>query len=309
MPSRNHVSAKPVIVCYGEALWDCLPEGLFFGGAPINVARHLHRLGTRVFPATALGRDFLGQEALDRLTEDGLPADLVHRDPELPTGTVKVRLDASGNATYKIAEPVAWDRIPVDDRTLERTRTADALVYGTLAQRGDHNRAAIRRLLELDGPFKIYDVNLRPPFDDLALVSELALPADLLKVNEEELYRLLPSGTADASLEDSARALAASTGVPRVCVTRAEKGAAFLDEDRWLTAEGRPIEVRDTVGAGDAFLAAFAVNYLSGRHDAAKVLENACRFGEFIATRNGAVPAYDPRKWLLDGGGTGIRVR
>ena len=293
-------NTAPVIVCYGEALWDCLPEGLFFGGAPINVARHLHRLGTEVFPATSLGNDFLGEEALDRLTEDGLAADLVHRDPELPTGTVKVRIDDSGNATYKIAEPAAWDRIPVDDRTLERTRASGALVYGTLAQRGEHNRTAIRKLLDLDGPFKIYDVNLRPPHDDLALVSELARSADLLKVNEEELHRLLPSGSGAASLEDSVRTLAARTGVPRVCVTRAEKGAALLDKDRWVTAEGRPVEVRDTVGAGDGFLAAFTVNYLSGRHDPAKVLENACRFGEFIATRNGAVPAYDPKKWLLD---------
>ncbi len=290
-------TTAPNIVCYGEALWDCLPEGLFFGGAPINVARHLQRLGAGAYPASALGEDFLGEEAMDRLNGEGLSTDLVRRDPDLPTGTVKVRIDASGNATYTIAQPVAWDRIPVDDAVLERTGSAHALVYGTLAQRQQHNRAAIRQLLKLDGPFKIYDVNLRPPFDDLALVAELARPADLLKVNEEELHRLLDRE--NQPLEEATRTLADQTGVPRVCVTRAEKGAVFLDHNRWFASEGRPVEVRDTVGAGDGFLAAFALNYLAGRHDPARVLENACRFGEFIATRDGAVPAYDPKDWVL----------
>ncbi len=292
-------TTTPKIVCYGEALWDCLPEGLFFGGAPINVARHLQRLGAGAYPATTLGEDFLGDEALDRLKGEGLSTDLVRRDPDLPTGTVKVRIDASGSATYTIAQPVAWDRIPVDKAVLERTRSARALVYGTLAQREQDNRTAIQELLKLDGPFKIYDVNLRPPFDDLALVAELARPADLLKVNEEELYRLLDPDSEKQPLEEAARRLADQTGVLRVCVTRAEKGAVFLDHDRWFTADGRPVEVRDTVGAGDGFLASFALNYLAGRHEPAKVLENACRFGEFIATRDGAVPAYDPKDWVL----------
>ncbi len=290
--------SKPVI-CYGEALWDCLPEGLFFGGAPINVARHLRRLGVEARPVSALGEDFLGEEARERLKEDGLATDLVPAHRDLQTGTVNVRIDSDGNATYTIAEPVAWDRIPVDERVLATAAEADAIVYGTLAQRGRHNRQAIRRLLELRGPFKIYDVNLRPPFDDLDLVAELAQPADLLKVNEEELYRLLPADSKDLSLENAARELARTTGVSRVCVTRAEKGAAFLEKENWITAAGRPVEVRDTVGAGDGFLAAFTANYLTGRHAAGDVLNNACRFGEFIASRSGAVPAYAAADWLL----------
>lgn len=287
------------IICYGEALWDCLPEGLFFGGAPINVARHLRRLGEEVYPITALGDDFLGEEARERLDRAGLPLDLVHRDAELPTGTVKVRIDAGGNARYTIREPVAWDRIPVDAGGVDRTRNASALVYGTLAQRGEHNRREIVKLLDLDGPFKICDVNLRPPHDDPGTVGELIRRADLLKVNEDELHALLRDGARKPPLEQAVRLLAEQTGVPRVCVTRAENGAVLLDRGAWFSAEGRKVEVRDTVGAGDGFLAAFIANYLPGRHEPLAVLENACRFGEFIATCDGAFPAYDPEPWLL----------
>ncbi len=287
------------IICYGEALWDCLPEGLFFGGAPVNVARHLAQLAKNAVPVTCVGNDFLGEEARERMERSGLPLDLVHEHDSLRTGAVKVKLDSRGNADYEILEPVAWDRIPVDERVTARAETADAVVYGTLAQRGDFNRGQIRALLALERPFKVYDVNLRPPYDDLELVAELARSADLLKLNEEELYRLLPRDRQSTPLEPATRRLSDTTGVPRICVTRAEKGAVYLAEGEWFAAEGRQVGVRDTVGAGDGFLAVFLANSLGGSHPPQRVLENACRFGEFIATRDGAVPAYDPDEWLL----------
>ncbi len=288
------------IICYGEALWDCLPNGLFFGGAPMNAAFHLRRFGADAWPLTCVGRDFLGDEATERMAAAGLPPDLIHRHDSLPTGTVKVKIDARGNASYSILEPVAWDRIPVDEQAAALADKADAVIYGTLAQRGEFNRGEITKLLARDSLFKIYDVNLRPPYDDLDLVQELARPADLLKLNEEELFCLLPVESRNVPLKNAARLLRDRIGVRRICVTRAEKGAAFLDEGEWLVAEGRKVTVRDTVGAGDGFLAAFTANYLAKSGSSREILEIACRFGEFIATRDGAVPPYNPKEWILD---------
>src|SRR5690606_33126198 len=109
----THQSARPTVVCFGEVLGDCLPKGLFLGGAPINAAYHLARYGLHVLPVTAVGRDFLGDEALRRVGSWGLDTKFVGRDADHPTGVVTATLDAAGAATYQIKRNVAWDHIPV----------------------------------------------------------------------------------------------------------------------------------------------------------------------------------------------------
>src|SRR5262245_58736537 len=66
-PMTRSNSHHATIVCFGEALWDILPRGIFLGGAPLNVAYHLSRHGVRALPVSAVGRDFLGDEALRRI--------------------------------------------------------------------------------------------------------------------------------------------------------------------------------------------------------------------------------------------------
>ena len=189
---------RPTILCFGEILWDFLPEGLFPGGAPFNVASHLHALGVPVGMVSRVGADVLGTEALRRLARNGIATDLVQIDPEHATGMVAVTLDRDGTPSYQIVRPAAWDFIELRPGLLERAARAAAIVFGSLAQRDPVTRATLERLCEVEVP-KVFDVNLRPPHDDIEIVRESLEMAEVVKLNEEELGRMaswfgLPTG-------------------------------------------------------------------------------------------------------------------
>lgn len=287
--------SAPTVVCFGEILWDFLPAGLFAGGAPFNVAYHLRQLGLQPHLASAVGRDLLGDELLRRLKHTGLGSLGLARSTGLPTGYVRAALGPGGDARYEIATEVAWDQIPTGEDTLRATVQARALVYGTLALRGALNRASLDRLLAAlpADALRVCDLNLRPPHDDLALARTWAAKATLLKVNFAEAARLAAHPAAAPGDEEAlARTLAASTGCSTVCLTAAERGAGLLAGDTWFWESGRPVAVSDTIGAGDAFLAALLARLLSGAPPA-EALRFACRLGEWVATQRGATPAYD----------------
>jgi fructokinase len=284
----------PTVVCFGEVLWDFLPDGLFPGGAPFNVGYHLHRHGLRVHLASAVGRDLLGDELLRRLKHWGIDAVGVARHQGLPTGYVRAELSATGDAHYEIAPSVAWDQIATGEDTILATHDARALVFGSLAQRSTFNRAALERLLAVlpDAALRVFDVNLRPPHDDLALVLDLARRATLLKLNKAEAARLCDDSAGFGQEEAHARQLADQTGCQLVCITAAEHGAGLLHAGHWRWEPGRPVAVVDTVGAGDSFLASLVASLLRGDLPAAEILARACRLGEWVATQRGATPTY-----------------
>lgn len=285
------------IICFGEILWDLLPDALYPGGAPFNVAYHLHRHGARVHLASAVGRDLLGDELLRRLQHWGVTADGIARHPSLPTGYVRAELSAGGDAQYDITANVAWDQITVDDDLIRTAANAHAVIFGSLAQRSPSNRVALDDLLTAapSHALRVFDVNLRPPFDDIELVHVLARRATLLKLNAAEAARLA-AGMAEAPgrEESNARALSVQTGCAIVCVTAGARGAGLLRSGRWIWEPGRPVAVADTVGAGDAFLAALVTHLLNGRISDGEILARACRLGEWVASQRGATPAYDP---------------
>jgi fructokinase len=205
----------------------------------------------------------------------------------------------SGNATYELVQPAAWDEIRVSSEALEAVSKARAFTFGSLAGRSPYNLEQLDRLLDVQGPVKFFDVNLRPPFADPTLIIELGKRADVLKLNDGEVGRLaswLRTGeaTADTPRDDQAitracATLAEATNVSRICVTRAEDGAALWDRGTLTTAPAPRVAVKDTVGAGDAFMAGLMVGLTHGT-DTRKLLENACRLGAFVASHNGATP-------------------
>lgn len=285
----------PRILCFGEILWDFLPAGLFAGGAPFNVAYHLRQHGADVRLVSAVGRDLLGDELLRRVGHWNMDTNLVARHAGLSTGYVRATLGDSGDARYEIAPDVAWDRIPVNEDALRAAQDARALVFGSLAQRSPVNRTALDRLLDtLPGEaWRVFDVNLRAPHDDLELVHNLAARATLLKLNDEEAARLCGKSTDTSGREEThARDLVSTTGCALICVTAGALGAGLLRDGKWLWEPGRPVDVVDTVGAGDAFLASLVTHLLAGRLTDAECLARACRTGEWVATQRGATPAY-----------------
>lgn len=285
---------RPAVVCFGEVLWDCLPRGLFLGGAPTNAAYHLARQGLHVMPVSAVGRDFLGDEALRRMAEWGLDRRFVARRGDRPTGTVRATLDRAGVAHYDITRGVAWDFIEVA-RGLRRLRPAPAaLVYGTLALRTPANRAALLALIrEWPDALRVVDLNLRPPFDTPEAIAFALAPAHWVKLNDEELARLTGErGRSPAALARAAGRFAREHAIGRVCVTAGRRGAGLWSDGDWCWEPARRVEVRDTVGAGDAFLGALLGALLVRHAKPRDALAQACRLGEFVASRDGATPAY-----------------
>ncbi|MEI6465199.1 MAG: carbohydrate kinase [Verrucomicrobiota bacterium] len=284
----------PSALCFGEILWDFLPDGLYAGGAPFNVGYHLHRQGVPTHIVSAVGRDVLGDELRRRVAHWGMPTNLIAQHTHQPTGYVRASVGPDGDARYEIVAGVAWDEIPAPPAAAAAAATTDAFIFGSLAQRSKTTRASLLHLLALvpAKALRVFDVNLRAPHDDLPLVRELARHATLLKLNHEEAARLAGEPVSEGREEAHARTLAADTGCATVVVTAGARGAGLLRAGRWQWETGRAVAVADTVGSGDAFLAAFVTLLLRGQATDAECLAGACRLGEWVATQRGATPAY-----------------
>lgn len=278
------------VFCVGEVLWDSLPSGLFLGGAPYNVAGHLHALGVPSSIVSRVGADRLGDEALQRIAASGIATDLVQRDPELETGFVSVTMTGDGIPSYDVVEPAAWDHIALEEVLVRRASEAAVLVFGSLAQRSPVSRLTIEQLYAMD-IYKVFDVNLRPPYEHPEVVRRSLHHADLVKLNEAELKQMADWFGLPTALREATTALAEEFGCPTVCVTRGAGGAVLFRERRWSEHAGYRVSVRDTVGAGDAFLAAVLTGLWRGREDAA-LLQEANLLGAYVATQSGAIPRY-----------------
>lgn len=306
-PDGRDGAAGGEILCIGEVLWDALPAGLFVGGAPLNVACHLRAAGLPVAMASRVGADALGAEALRRLSRYGIATDLVQVDPVLPTGFVRVTEGVRGEPAFDIVEPAAWDAMTPTDALLRRAAVARAVVFGSLAQRKPVSRRTIERVLETDA-VKVFDVNLRPPYDDAGVVRRSLQCADVVMMNEEEMRRLAGWFGLGRAPREIVAALAAKFSCHTVGVTRGRGGAALWRNGRWLEHPGFEVEVRDTVGAGDAFLAVLLAGILGGMDDRT-LLRHANLAGAYVVTQFGAVPADQPSPMLPPSAPAGGRGR
>jgi fructokinase len=289
---------------FGEILWDCLPSGRHAGGAPFNVAAHLAQLGVSVSLISAVGQDLFGDELLEVAQNKGVNVEFIGRARiGLPTGTVIATVDTLGNATYDLVQPVAWDEIIISEEVLEAVGKAGAFIFGSLAGRSPYNLEQLDRLLAIKGPLIFFDVNLRPPFADPKRIIELATHADVIKLNHDEVGQIAswlrtgeatpnPPGTPEAVAEACAT-LSKATNTPRICVTMASAGAALWDQGNLVIAPAPKVVVKDTVGAGDAFMAGLMVGLTRGV-DTQTVLDTACRLGAIVASHDGATPVLPP---------------
>ena len=282
---------KLSVIAVGEVLWDVYPDRRLLGGAPFNVACHLHNLRVSSCIVSRVGHDPLGLEILAEIGSRGMPVHTVQVDPHLPTGTVRVSLDALGRPTFRIEAPAAWDALTPDPAALDAAARAHAVVFGSLAQRREPARTTIRSLLKTPA-LKVFDVNLRPPHDHRAFVEHLLQRSDVAKLNDTELRRLSEWFELHGELPDRCRQVSARFGLQTVCVTRGENGAALYHQGSWFEHPGYRVAVVDTVGSGDAFLAALLWAFLQDIHPA-EALAYANAAGAFVATQSGATPPLD----------------
>jgi fructokinase len=280
------------IVCFGETLWDVLPTGRQPGGAPFNVAVHLHQFGQPVQLISRVGQDDLGSELLGFLQSKGVDTALVQRSPTHLTGVVKANLDNSHEVTYKIVEPVAWDYVQYAPELKEAVANAAMLVYGSLAARRPDTRETLYQLLP-SARYRVFDVNLRPPHYTRAVVENLLRQADMAKLNEHELAEITEWVGLPADEATALPWLAEHYGLQAVCVTKGGDGATLWVANQLFTHHSFPIEVKDTIGSGDAFLAALLAGW-QAKLPPADCLRRACAAGGLVASHQGATPALTP---------------
>ena len=276
-------------VCFGEVLWDAFPEGERIGGAPLNVALRLTSFGNDVQIISAIGHDARGEGILNYLSDAGLSLDGIQKNDRLETGVVQVSLDSEGVATYTIKHPVAWDSIEDTDEALKLSGASGVFVYGSLAARSETTYTTLKACLKKAG-YKVFDVNLRPPFYSVAKIEELMQPADFVKCNDDELEELIMQPQALSSFREGMEYLSGQFNVPTICVTRGGEGALLLRDGVFYENKGYIVEVDDTVGAGDSFLGTLLHELHSGR-DEQGALDRACAVGAIVASKPGANPS------------------
>jgi fructokinase len=282
----------PTVVGLGEILWDLLPSGRQLGGAPANFAYCSHLLGNRAVVASRVGLDDLGREARDRLLRSGITDQFLQSDPEHPTGTVQVQLDSAGKPKFEIAENSAWDFLPWSDLWRSLAQSADAVCFGTLAQRSPESRETILNFLDATRPeaLRVFDVNLRQSFYSAEILHESMKRANVVKLNHEELPRveeLLAIDSSDAIA--FCREMLQKFDLLFVCVTRGANGSLLYDRKAADEHCGFRVEIKDTVGAGDAFTAAL-VHQLLREAPLAEMNDLANRMGAWVASNSGAMP-------------------
>ncbi|MDC3399866.1 carbohydrate kinase [Schleiferiaceae bacterium] len=281
---------KSKIVCFGEILWDLLPTGNVAGGAPMNVAYHANQLGTTAQMVSKIGKDELGKELLGFLNKKGVDTSLVQSDSTYPTGTVNVTLDSMGSPSYEIMAPVAWDYINANTTNKAAVQNADAFVFGSLAARNLRTRDTLFELLELT-KLKVFDVNLRSPFYSKPLVIKFLQHADIVKMNDEELEVIGNWLDINETEQNTALQVKKHFGLQQLLVTRGAKGAWLFNKDEMINSKGIEIQVQDTIGSGDSFLAAYLSKYLLGELPE-KCLQFASATGAYVATQSGGTPGF-----------------
>jgi fructokinase len=288
------------IVGLGEILWDVFPDGPRFGGAPANFACHSAALGAHAHMASAVGADDLGDRAVATLQRHAVTTECVQPLADFPTGSVQVQVDADGKPRYEFGKDDAWDHLTWSDALADLAARSDAICFGTLGQRHQASRRTIQRFVGATSTssWRIFDINLRPPFYDEAVIEQSLALANVLKLNDEELAILTPLYGLMGSPANRISQLAEQHDLRLVALTLGSQGALLVRESEVSECSGAEVRVRDTVGAGDAFTAAMTLGILhKGNLDT--INRHACRVAEFVCTQPGATPILPDqlRQW------------
>lgn len=290
------MESKFDVICFGEILFDLLESGPRPGGAPMNVCFHLNQLGLKSTLVSRLADDSWGDQLLAFLEGHQIPTHFIQKDESHETGTVQVDLDKDGIAQYNIVAPVAWDFISLNEALLSLVRATPVFIYGSLAARNEVSRETLMGCLD-EAAYKVMDVNLRAPHYEMDVLTSLIKKASLLKVNEEELDILAASSSAQWSRDDKIKQVAERYQQRSIIVTLGDSGAVYIEGDQLYHQDVFKVDIKDTVGSGDGFLAAFLHSMHQGRlpQDCLRI---ACAYGALVASHSGATPTLEPQALL-----------
>ena len=278
-------------VCFGEILWDIFPTGSRAGGAPFNVAYNLDKMGLKVQMISRIGNDELGTQLIKQIEDWHISTDYIQIDDEKPTGTVLATFDEQGEAHYDIINNVAWDYIEISKEHQKLVENSEAFVFGSLIARNEKSKNTLLQLIEYS-KFRVFDVNFRPPFIDFELVKILLGKADLVKMNKAELRQIIEFLGENYIDEDkSIQHIQNYFNLNEIVLTKGSKGARYFVGKENYTFPAVSIDVNDTVGSGDSFLAGFLSKRIQGKSPE-EIMRQAVSLGAFITSKSGACPDY-----------------
>ncbi len=280
---------KLSVICFGEVLWDEFPTHKKIGGAPLNVALRMNSLGATITIISKIGNDTNGEEIIKYIDNHKVNSELIQIDNDYKTGVVHVMINEKGNASYDIHYPSAWDKICISDKMIKIISDADAFVFGSLVCRDEVSRSTLMTLLD-KAKYKILDANLRAPYYTLDILIELMNKADFIKLNDEELVEISKKMNSPYnSFEQNIKFISEKTNTQQICVTKGAFGAVLYNKGKFYYNSGYFVNVVDTVGAGDSFLATLIIRLLKGKSPQ-KSLNYACAIGALVAASEGANP-------------------
>lgn len=286
-PNKNKV-----VFCFGEVLWDIFPSGTKAGGAPFNVAYNLRKMGVDSRTISRIGDDELGRTLQTKIKNWGFSDNYLQIDKSQPTGTVHAHIDEDNEAHYDIVFPVAYDFIETTPELEKEVSEADAFVFGSLIARGETSRKTLFSLLEV-AKLKIFDINLREPYCDFNIIQALLHKTDIAKMNKAEMKRLLEHLNVPYTIEhDAIRFIQDHFKINEVLISKGSKGALYYNGQDNYFAPATAIEVADTVGSGDSFLAGFTSKRIYNASPK-EIMERAVSLGAFITSYHGACPDYE----------------
>jgi len=279
------------VVCFGEVLWDMLPDGKKPGGAPMNVAYHLNKLGIAGQMISRVGKDTAGEELVQFLTKMGLTTDYIQLDDQYQTSEVIASMGENHEMHYTIVQPVAWDFITYHASLEKLVTDADILVFGSLVARNETTRNTLYQLIE-QAAFRLFDVNFRAPHYTQSTIEYLLHQANAVKLNNHELQEIAQwMGQNKQNEEEAIARLQDTYQLAEIILTKGANGASYYTAESRHDYKAYPVTVKDTVGSGDSFLAAFLAQKLLGQ-SIDDMLDYAAALGAYVTSQAGANPDY-----------------
>lgn len=285
---------KNIIIGIGELLWDMLPSGKRAGGAPVNFVYHAIQAGADGYAISKIGHDENGTEIIEELKKNKIK--YIIEKSALPTGTVEVELE-NGIPTYKIIENVAWDDINVSQEASDLAKKCNVICFGTLALRSKESKESILNLIDTvpNDALKVFDINLRQDYFSKELIEELLKKSNVFKINDVELAILRQLFSLKGSDEKICDNLLKKYNLKYLIYTVGDKYSTIYAPHDCTLIETPKVKVVDTIGAGDAFAAAFLQSILNGKSQL-EAHKYAVAVAAFVCTKSGAWPKYNRKK-------------
>ena len=285
---------KKLIIGFGELLWDILDNEKLLGGAPANFGYHCQQSGADARIVSAIGNDDFGDEIIEHFDNKGLTTDYLQRTSNYPTGTVTVEVDGQGIPSYTIHEQVAWDHIEWNDTLQSLSQSADAICFGSLSQRSPVSKATLQRILHSvpQRCLKVFDINLRPPYYDTAILAKSLELANIIKMNVEEAIIVGEMFNWGSDAQVIVKQLLKKFNFQLIAITYGEEGSRLFTTDKESFMKVNAVKISDTIGAGDSFTAALITGWLN-QLPLAEIHKLATNLSAYVCTQRGAMPFYE----------------